>query len=312
MKSKLVIGTRGSRLAMWQAEHVSAALKAHHPDLEVALQVIRTTGDHIQDVPLARIGGKGLFIKEIEEALLDRRCDLAVHSLKDVPDTVPDGLILAAYLEREMPYDAFVSDRFERLADLPDGARVGTSSLRRAAQLRHLRPDLEVVALRGNLDTRLRRLREGLDAVILAAAGLRRLGLSERIREVLTPPEFVPAVGQGVVVVECRADDPEVLPRLQVLDHERTRWMVRAERAFLAAVGGGCQVPLGAHAQVQDRRITVIGMIARADGGEVLRDRVEAAVAEAEDAGARLAARLLAAGGARILRELEQNPPWGR
>lgn len=306
-----VIGTRGSKLALWQANMVAETLRATHPGIEVRIEVIRTTGDHIQDVPLARWGGKGLFVKEIEEALRDGRADIAVHSLKDVPDTVPEGLVLAAYLPREVPFDAFVSDRFERLWDLPEGARVGTSSLRRAALVRAARPDLEVVPLRGNVDTRLRRLREGLDAVILAGAGLRRLGLGDRIRELLTPPEFIPAVGQGVVVVECREGDADTRRRLAPLDHADTRVQVCAERSFLKTIGGGCQVPLGAHARIEGDRVAVIGMIARPDGSVVLRDEVSTGADEAEKAGEDLAQRLLDRGGRDILRELEEHPPWG-
>lgn len=309
--STLVIGTRGSKLALWQANLVADTLRATHPGIEVRIEVIRTTGDHIQDVPLARVGGKGLFVKEIEEALRDGRADIAVHSLKDVPDTVPEGLVLAAFLPREVPYDAFVSERHDRLWDLPDGARVGTSSLRRAAQVRAARPDLEVVPLRGNVDTRLRRLREGLDAVILAGAGLRRLGLQDRIRELLAPPEFIPAVGQGVVVVECRERDAETRRRLQPLDHAETRVQVRAERAFLKTIGGGCQVPLGAHARLEGDRVVVIGMVARPDGSVVLRDEVSAGASEAERAGEDLAQSLLDRGGRDILRDLEEHPPWG-
>ncbi len=309
--SQMVIGTRGSKLALWQANLVADALRAAHPGVEVRIEVIRTTGDHIQDVLLARVGGKGLFVKEIEEALRDGRADVAVHSLKDVPDTVPEGLVLAAYLPREVPFDAFVSDGFERLWDLPEGARVGTSSLRRAAQIRAARPDLEVVPLRGNVDTRLRRLREGLDAVILAGAGLRRLGLGDRIRELLTPPEFIPAVGQGVVVVECRERDADTRRRLASLDHADTRVQVRAERAFLKTIGGGCQVPLGAYARLNGDRVAVVGMIARPDGSVVLRDEVSFARDEAEKAGETLARDLLTRGGREILRDIEENPPWG-
>ncbi len=309
--SCLVIGTRGSRLALWQANMVADTLRATDPETEIRIEVIRTTGDHIQEVPLARVGGKGLFVKEIEEALLDGRADIAVHSLKDVPDMVPEGLVLAAYLPREVPYDAFVSERHERLWDLPEGARVGTSSLRRAAQARAARPDLEVVPLRGNVDTRLRHLREGLDAVILAGAGLRRLGLGDRIRELLTPPEFIPAVGQGVIAVECRERDAGTRRRLARLDHGDTRVQVLAERSFLKTIGGGCQVPLGAHARIEGDRVVVIGMIARPDGSLVLRDEVVCGADEAEVAGKDLAEGLLERGGRDILREIEEHPPWG-
>ena len=252
----LVIGTRGSRLAMTQTEMVAAGLRAAVPGLDVAIEVIHTKGDKILDVPLAKVGGKGLFVKEIEEALQERRCDLAVHSLKDVPAELPDGLVLGAALVREVAYDAFVSREWRCPRNLPQGARVGTSSLRRQALLKAVRPDLEVVSLRGNVETRLRKLDEGLDAIVLAAAGLRRLGLSDRIAACLTPPEFVPAAGQGIVVVENRADDHEVAGLLsRALEHASTRIVMRAERAFLAAMGGGCQVPLGAFARIEGNAI---------------------------------------------------------
>lgn len=309
---RLIIGTRGSALALRQAETVQAMLKAAFPDLEVAIQVVRTTGDHITDVPLARIGGKGLFVKEIEEALLDGRCDIAVHSLKDVPDLLPDGLCLAAFLPREIPFDAFVSEEFDRFMDLPEGARVGTSSLRRASLIRAVRPDLEVLPLRGNVDTRLRKLREGLDAVVLAGAGLRRLGLEDRVREYLTPPDFIPAVGQGVIAVECRKEGglPSRLGR--VLGHPETTIAVQAERAFLREVGGGCQVPLGALATVNGGKVEMVGMIAKPDGSKVLRGHEEGSIDEAEKVGRTLARRLLDLGGYEILEEVRKNPPWGK
>ncbi len=322
--TRMIIGTRGSKLALWQANMVADTLRTVHAGLEVTIEVIRTSGDRIQDVPLAQVAGawvgerkggrtyrgKGLFVKEIEEALVAGRVDIAVHSLKDVPDTVPDGLVLAAFLPREVPWDAFVSEQWERLMELPEGARVGTSSLRRAAQVRAVRPDLEIVPLRGNVDTRLRRLREGLDAVVLAGAGLRRLGHQDRIREWLTPPEFIPAVGQGVVVVECRAADTQTRRYLRALDHEETRLQVRAERAFLAAIGGGCQVPLGAHARVENGQVAIVGMIARPDGSLVLRDEVLGDLGAPEKVGEELARRLLDRGGREVLRELEEHPPW--
>jgi hydroxymethylbilane synthase len=303
--SRVVLASRGSKLALAQTNMVKTLLEAADPGLQTSIEIIHTKGDKILDVPLAQVGGKGLFVKEIEDALLERRADVAVHSLKDVPAELPEGLLLGATLPREVPYDALVSERYGTLDDLPEGAKVGTSSLRRLAQLKALRPDLDVVSLRGNVDTRLRKLSEGLDAILLAAAGLRRLGLGDRVRQLLTPPEFVPAVGQGVVVVECRGDDRPVRELLARLDDATTAVAVRAERAFLGRMGGGCQVPLGAYCQVEESAVVVVGMVGRPDGSTVLRDRVEGEAERAADLGVALAERLLAAGGDAILRELE-------
>ncbi len=303
---RLVIGTRGSRLAITQTEMVAAGLKAAVPGLEIGIEIIHTKGDKILDVPLALVGGKGLFVKEIEEALLDGRCDLAVHSLKDVPAELPEGLVLGASLAREVAYDAFVSRSWNCPRNLPQGARVGTSSLRRQALLKAMRPDVVVVSLRGNVETRLRKLDEGLDAIVLAAAGLRRLGLSNRIAAFLTPPEFVPAAGQGIVVVENRESDTEVGDLLRrALEHAPTRIVMRAERAFLAAMGGGCQVPLGAFARIEGEAIPMIGVLARPDGTDMRRVSVEGTLDAPEDAGRRVAEALLADGGRAILEELE-------
>lgn len=301
---KRILGSRGSKLALWQTNHVASLLTGAFPGLETDIEIIHTKGDKILDVPLAQVGGKGLFVKEIEDALLDGRCDLAVHSLKDVPAELPDGLMLGAALLRELPWDAFVSERWDRVEDLPEGARVGTSSLRRVCQLKAMRPDLDVVSLRGNVDTRLRKLSGGLDAILLAAAGLRRLGLGDRIRQVLTPPEFIPAVGQGIVVVECRQSDAETRGLLAALDHGATRTAMAAERGFLAEMGGGCQVPLGAHAVVEGDAVRMIGLVGRPDGSVMLRDRLDGTAATAEATGRALARRLLDAGGREILAAL--------
>jgi len=305
MGNGLTIGSRGSALALCQSRWVRTEIERRAPHLKVSIEVIRTTGDKVLDTPLSKIGGKGLFVKEIEDALLDGRCDLAVHSLKDVPDRLPPGLVLGAELEREVPFDAFVSNRHGSIGDLPQGARVGTSSLRRRAQLMALRPDIDVVPLRGNVDTRLKRLSEGLDAVILAAAGLRRLGLDDRITELMTPPEFIPAVGQGVVVTECRMGDEKTLDIIRPLSHDLTGIAVRAERAFLYTVGGGCQVPLGAYATVDGDEVEMSGFIADPDGKVVVQDRERGTAQEAGALGASLATRLLNAGGRRILDELD-------
>lgn len=307
---RLVIGTRGSRLAITQTEMVAAGLRAAVPDLEIGVEIIHTKGDKILDVPLALVGGKGLFVKEIEEALLDGRCDLAVHSLKDVPAELPEGLVLGAALVREVAYDAFVSRQWHCPRSLPQGARVGTSSLRRQALLKAMRPDLDVVSLRGNVETRLRKLDEGLDAIVLAAAGLRRLGLSERIAAFLTPPEFVPAAGQGIVVVENRESDTEVGDLLhRALEHAPTRIVMRAERAFLSAMGGGCQVPLGAFARIEGEAILMVGILGRPDGTDLRKVDFEGTRDAPEAVGRQVAEALLANGGQAILDELEGVAP---
>ena len=289
----LVIASRGSQLALWQARWVAAQLSAAgHP---CRIEIIKTTGDKITDVPLAKVGTKGLFTKEIEEALLDGRADLAVHSLKDLPTELPEGLVLAAVPEREDPRDAVVG---RKLADLPLGAKVGTSSLRRAAQLRQLRPDLQVESVRGNLDTRLRKLDEGqYDAILLAAAGLKRLGWGDRIAEILPPEQMCPAVGQGALAIETRAGFDGVA----MLDHADTHTAVMAERGVLRALGGGCQVPIGAYATVSQGRVRLLAIVAAPDGSQVVRAEAEGPAAEAAEIGARLAADLLARGARQIL-----------
>ena len=267
---KLKIGTRRSPLALWQAHHVAGLLRGREPGLEVELVEIVTKGDKILDSPLAKVGGKGLFVKEIEEQLLSGGVDLAVHSLKDMPAQLPQGLSLAAVPPREDPRDALVSARHRGLDELPRGARVGTSSLRRACQLKHWRADLEIVSIRGNVQTRLRKIDGELDAGVLAAAGLKRLGLAERIVEVIAPERILPAVGQGVLAIEARAGDAAVLLRLAALEDAPTRVAVTAERAFLARLGGGCQVPIAAHARVTDGEIDFVGMVGHPDGSRVV------------------------------------------
>ena len=289
----LVIASRGSQLALWQARWVAAQLSAAgHP---CRIEIVKTTGDKITDVPLAKVGTKGLFTREIEEALLDGRAHLAVHSLKDLPTELPEGLVLAAVPEREDPRDAVVGSK---LADLPLGARVGTSSLRRAAQLRQLRPDLQVESVRGNLDTRLRKLDEGqYDAILLAAAGLKRLGWGGRIAEILAPEQMCPAVGQGALAIETRAGFEGVA----LLDHPATHAAVLAERAVLRALGGGCQVPIGAYATLSGDRIHILAIVAAPDGTQVIRANAEGAAADAAQIGARLADDLLKRGARHIL-----------
>lgn len=301
----MVIGTRGSRLAIWQAEWVQARLRELAPDLPVTLKRIKTSGDKILDVPLAKIGGKGLFVKEIEEALLRREIDLAVHSMKDVPTALPEGLGILCVPFREDPRDALVSHGGQSFSQLPRGSRVGTSSLRRQAQLLHHRPDLTIAMLRGNLDTRLRKVREGqFDAIVLAAAGLRRMGWLDRVTEYLEPEISLPAIGQGALGLEGRTDDTFLRHLLGPLDHPTTRIAVTAERALLDRLQGGCQVPIGAHARVQDGRLSLEGLVATVDGRRLIRDRVEGGLEDAAALGLALAERLLGQGGDRVLKEI--------
>ena len=269
--ARLRIGSRGSQLALWQANHISALLRERGHDVE--LEIIKTTGDKILDVALAKVGTKGMFTKEIEEALLDNRVDLAVHSLKDLPTELAPEFEVAAITVRENPQDAFLSRHFDSIQDLPQKARVGTSSLRRQAQLKAMRPDLEIHPLRGNVDTRIRKMEEGqYDAIILASAGLNRLGLTRWIREVIPAEVMCPAAGQGALGIEIRKGDKETLKHLEFLNDVPTRLSVLAERALLNELGGGCQVPIGAHAQVSGNAIQLMGVVARPDGTLVLRD----------------------------------------
>ena len=303
---RLVIGSRGSRLALWQAEWVKGELGRHGYQAE--LEIIKTTGDRITDVPLAQVGTKGLFTKEIEEALLAGRVDLAVHSLKDLPTELPAGLRLGAVPRREDPRDVLVSRDGRRLGELPAGTRVGTSSLRRAAQLRHSRSNLKVEPVRGNLDTRLRKLEEGqFAALMLAAAGLRRLGWEARITEYLEPEVMCPAIGQGALGIEARADDAVTLDALARLDDRAARLETTAERALLAGLGGGCQVPFGGFARLQpDGRLLLRGVVASPDGSRLFRAAGESN--NPEELGARLAQQLLRDGAAQVLQEVYGSP----
>lgn len=304
-RSTLVLGTRGSKLAVHQTEWVQARLQELAPHVTVTLRRIQTSGDKILDVPLAKIGGKGLFVKEIEEALLSGEIDLAVHSMKDVPTALPPGLDLLCIPCREDPRDALISRDRRRFADLPQGAKVGTSSLRRQAQLLQARPDLSIIMLRGNLDTRLKKLRDGqFEAIVLAAAGLRRLGWEHEISEYLAPEISLPAIGQGALGIEGRRDDQFVRSLLSGLEHAPTRTMVRAERALLHRLQGGCQVPIAAHATLAGSDVTLEGLVASVDGKEVIRDRVRGTVTDPESIGIQLAERLLAGGGDRILQAI--------
>lgn len=302
---RLRIGTRGSPLALAQSNWVKEKIEARHPDIQISLLKIKTKGDKILDSPLAEIGGKGLFVKEIEEALLREEVDLAVHSMKDLPADLPEGLRISVYPEREDPRDAFVSIDYQSLSDLPEGSSVGTGSLRRSAQLLHLRPDLQVVPLRGNVDTRLRKLEtENLQAVILATAGLRRLGFSDRITQVLAAEEILPAVGQGALGLELREDDGAVRERVRFLNHQRTELAVRAERAFLHKLEGGCQVPIAAYSRIEGEEIIFRGLVAELDGSRVIKDELIGLKSDAEEIGRTLAEKILVAGGDKILAQI--------
>jgi hydroxymethylbilane synthase len=301
---RLTIATRESALAMWQAEHIRGRLTSRYPGTSVDLLGITTQGDRVLDRPLAAIGGKGLFIKELENALRDARADLAVHSLKDVPMDMPEGFVLAAISARDDPRDAFVSTRYESLASMPDRGVVGTSSLRREAQLRERHPRLVIESLRGNVHTRLRKLDEGrYDAIILAAAGLKRLGLGMRIRALLDPDTSLPAPGQGALAIECRAERVDLLHALAPLADRATTLATAAERAFSHALGGSCQTPLAAYAEWEEDRLWLRGLLAARDGRDVMRGELESAVtdvAEAQGLGAALADQFLARGAHRL------------
>ena len=304
----LRIATRKSALALWQAEFVKAELERFHPDLTVELVPMSTQGDIILDTPLAKIGGKGLFVKELEQAMLDGRADIAVHSMKDVPVEFPEGLELNTICEREDPRDAFVSNKYKSLDELPQGAVVGTSSLRRQCQVRALRPDLDIRDLRGNVNTRLAKLDNGdYDAIILAAAGLLRLEMPERIADFIEPETSLPANGQGAVGIECRSNDERVKALLAPLEHTETRIRVLAERAMNRRLEGGCQVPIGAYALVNGEQVHIRGLVGAVDGSEILRDEVSGSVENAEQLGVQLAEQLLAQGADKILAEVYRD-----
>lgn len=308
-RKKITIGTRGSKLALWQANYIADCVRNQYPGLEVNLVHIVTTGDKILDVPLAKIGGKGLFTKELETAMLNGEIDLAVHSLKDMPTELPEGLLLAAITERADAGDAFISPQYGTVENLPYGAKVGTSSLRRKAQLLKYRPDLVIHDLRGNLDTRLQKLDTGdLDAILLAVAGLKRLGWQERITQVLSSEVCLPAVGQGALAIEARSNDAVVLDMLAFLNHQETRWAVEAERAYLAEVEGGCQIPIGVYATLQQDVLTLEAVILSVDGKRQVRQTISGSSKEAKQLGQTLAQDMLNAGGREILQELEANP----
>lgn len=307
MTQVIRIGTRKSALALWQAYHVADELKKIYPHLEVEMVHFHTKGDAILEKSLAEIGGKGLFTAELEAAMHQGAIDIAVHSLKDMPTELPEGLTLGAITRREIPLDALVSPNYKTLAALPQGAKVGTSSLRRQAQLLHARPDLQIHVLRGNVQTRLNKLEsEGFDAIVLAQAGLKRLGLDHLITEVFDPEIMLPAVGQGALAIECRQDDRDMLAMLSHLNDPDTRYAVEAERAFLRSLNGGCQVPMGVYGQVLEGQLQLEALIASLDGKEVYKGHLEGPVAEAEALGISLADRLRQEGAQAIIDELLQ------
>jgi len=299
------IATRKSPLALWQAEHVRARLLALHPGLRVELVKLSTQGDRILDSPLAKIGGKGLFVKELEQGMLEGRADLAVHSMKDVPAELPSGLCIGAILEREDPRDAFVSGRYASVDDLPEGARVGTSSLRRQCQLRARRPDLQILDLRGNVGTRLGKLDGGdYDAIVLACAGLKRLGLSARITREMAPEEMLPAIAQGVIGIECRTDDERIRGLIMSLNHDETLYRTQAERAMNATLAGGCQAPVAGYSVLNGDDLELRGLVGRPDGSRIIRSDLRGASRHAETLGRQLADELLSQGARSILDEL--------
>ncbi|HEX9020817.1 MAG TPA: hydroxymethylbilane synthase [Nitrospirota bacterium] len=305
MRKQIRIGTRSSALALWQAEWVKSELEKKYPGTTVTLTKIKTTGDKILDVPLAKVGGKGLFVKEIEEAMLGNEIDIAVHSMKDVPTFFPDGLHLSCITKREDPRDALLSRNKVKFKDLPQGANVGTSSLRRQAQLMNIRPDFVIHQLRGNVDTRLRKLKEGqYDAIILAAAGVKRLGLAENVTEYIDPGISLPAIGQGALGIECRVDDRELNDMIAFFNHADSRTCVTGERALLRRLEGGCQVPIACYGQMKAGKLHLIGLVGSVDGKRIIKDAIEGGPEQAEKLGVTLAEKLLKQGADVILREV--------
>ena len=308
MRELIRIGTRQSALALWQAHHVADELKKIYPGLAVEMVHFNTKGDKILEKSLAEIGGKGLFTAELEQAMHEGAIDIAVHSLKDMPTELPEGLILGAITKRETPFDALVSPKYKTLDQLPQGAKVGTSSLRRQAQLLHARPDLDIHVLRGNVQTRLNKLEtENFDAIVLAQAGLKRLELSDCITQVFQPEQMLPAVGQGALAIECRQDDQEILDMLSHLNDPDTRYAVEAERSFLRSLNGGCQVPMGVYGTVQGDRLHVRDLIASLDGSEMYQGQLEGPVEEAETMGLTLAQNLYQEGAKSVIDALVQE-----
>ncbi len=308
LRKQIRIGTRASALALWQAEWVKSEIEKRYPGMTVTLTKIKTTGDKILDVPLAKVGGKGLFVKEIEEAMLENEIDIAVHSMKDVPTFFPDGLHLSCITKREDARDALLSRNNTKFKDLPRGANVGTSSLRRQAQLMSLRPDFVIHQLRGNVGTRLQKLKEGkFDAIILAAAGVKRLGLEANVSEYLSPEISLPAIGQGALGIECRVDDRELNDLISFFNHADSRTCVTGERALLRRLEGGCQVPIACYGQIEGGKLKLVGLVGSVDGKRIIRESIEGDPEKAERLGVTLAEKLLSKGADVVLREVYGN-----
>lgn len=308
MKKNIIIGTRGSQLALWQANFIKSEIERLFPDISVELNIIKTTGDRITDRPLAMVGGKGLFVKEIESALLNNDIDLAVHSMKDMPGKLPEGLVIGAIPKRENPFDVLISKDKKRLIDYEKGAKIGTSSLRRASQIKHIRPDVTIESIRGNLDTRIKKLKSGeYDAIVLAAAGLRRLGQENQITEYIDESVMIPAVGQGALCIETRANDADIAQVMEKLDHTDTRICVTGERAFLKQIEGSCHIPVACFGKIVDNEVVFTAVVASEDGKELIKEQIVSPMNTVEKAGHSLADRLLEKGGKKILEQLNSN-----
>jgi len=308
MEKKICIGTRGSQLALWQANFIKSEIEHLFPDLIVDLKIIKTTGDMITDKPLAMVGGKGLFVKEIETALLNDDIDLAVHSMKDMPGELPCGLIIGAIPERENPFDILISKDNSLFTDYKKGAKIGTSSLRRASQIKHIRPDVEIESIRGNLDTRIKKLKAGdYDAIVLAAAGLRRLGQDSEITEYLDETIMIPAVGQGALCIETRDNDDDIAAIMKKLDHRDTRICVTGERAFLKQIEGSCHIPVACFGKIQDGKVLLTAVVASENGKELIKEQIISSINKVEHSGRALADQVLEKGGRKILEQLNSN-----
>ncbi len=308
MKKNIIIGTRGSQLALWQANFIKSEIERLFPDLIVELNIIKTTGDRITDRPLAAIGGKGLFVKEIENALLNKDIDLAVHSMKDMPGVLPDGLIIGAIPERENPFDVLISKDNKLLADYEKGAKIGTSSLRRASQIKNIRPDVTIESIRGNLDTRIKKLKAGeYDAIVLAAAGLRRLGQKKEISEYLDETIMIPAVGQGALCIETRDNDDDIAVVMKKLNHHDTNICVTGERSFLKQIEGSCHIPVACFGKIVNNEVVMTAVVASEDGKEIIKEQIISPMDQVKTTGRKLADLVLERGGKKILEQLNSN-----
>ncbi|MCK5391818.1 MAG: hydroxymethylbilane synthase [Deltaproteobacteria bacterium] len=309
MRRAFRIGTRGSKLALWQANFISSLISEKYPELRTEIQIIKTTGDTMLSSPLSEIGGKGVFVKEIEEALLSQKIDIAVHSMKDVPTVLPEGLCIGAVAKRHDPRDVLISKDGLTLSELPEGARVGTGSSRRASQLLHNRPGVKIVSIRGNVDTRIRKLRESdeYDAIVLAMAGLQRMGLGEEVTEIITPEVMLPAPGQGIIAIECREEEVETMGILRAINHRETEYQAISERAFLLRLGGDCNVPVGCYALLSMDSINLRGIISSPDGKVIIKKEANGPVDEVLELGGQLAELILDDGGDKILEELSHS-----